>query len=221
MPRKKYNEWISAKDALADFKKSNGGAEALKKTIAEHLRDGDLRVRGRLYRKVPGEQISNVWKKIRGQTLPDIEEISFKKFRASKAWRKDVSQWRWPQNRFSITYTARVGRKRRTLMRDVEFNMENLKKLLNAPAPLKTGGQKINLKTWTDFMFASIQAALDGKLDPTVTRSETELLGIISERMHGEEFGDKTMKAAVTKIWERFIEPTREERLIQEGAEVR
>jgi hypothetical protein len=221
MPRKKYDEWISAKEALADFKKSNGGAKALKETIAEHLRDGDLRARGRLYRQVPGEQISNAWKKIKGQPLPDIEEISRSKFRASKPWHKDVSQWRWPLNKFSITYTTRGRKKYRSLISDVELNMADLRKLLNPPAPLKTGGQEINLETWTDFMCASIQAALDGKLDPTVTKDQTELLEIISERMQGEEFGDKTMKKAVAEIWERFIEPTREERLIQEGAKVR
>lgn len=218
MPRKKIDEWLKPSEALTLFYKTNGGREHLKSEIAGLVRDGSVAITGRVYRHVPGSSAKKAWKTVDERKRPKRRPVSKKLLLASIRWSLDVGDWKWNSSRFSITYSQ--DPQKRTLIDRARLSSADLNKVLHPRAPIKAGGQKLDLKTWTDFMLASIQCAVDGTLDPLVVKDQSELRAAISERMSGDEFGETHMAAAVSVIWHRFIEPYREEQLIKAGAEV-
>ena len=206
MPRKKHAEWMNPKDALKEFENSNGGRALLKKTIGEYIRDGHVRVQAKIIRKVPGTSSKTAWANSKVVAVSDLIEIPPSKFRSSKRWDNDQSEWRWTNGRFSIAYKLKP--RRRTMFIETKLSYSDLKKLLNPRIPKKTGGNQINLTMWQDYMFAAISLSQDGKLSRRHVESQTALKGLIAERMQGDEFSDSHMDAAIRQLWNRFIEPT-------------
>lgn len=197
-------KWISSKEALAKYEQSNGGRAALKRSLAEHFLDANVRTRGVLMDSVQAVSAKLAWKKT-AKLEGDYErvEIVADKWRKSTRWSADQDEWRWNAGNFSVSFASKP--RKRIMIRKLELCEADLKKILNPPAPKSKGGRRADVAAWQDFYFAVIRLTREGKLNPTSMPDTAKLWKEIAERMEGGEFGHKIMKAAVTAVFNEFV----------------
>lgn len=210
------NGWVRARDALTRFAASSGGPRPFKENVADALRDGSVKARAGVIFRSQAATVSAALKEGPRPETGVYQEVRPDVFRASKRWGQDTSNWRWPYDQFFVTTSLK--RSRRTILRGVQLNVDDLEKLVaheNGGAEKKTrsgiGGAPKKEAAWDVFWFSVIQLAKEDRLDTDNYRSRTELRRYLLEQLDSGQASDyllkeSTIKPVVTRIWDRFFE---------------
>ena len=195
-------EWIDALKSLRQVERLTGDRLAAKRTLAEYLRDGELRSKAASVWISEAPTIGKAWK-------VDVERIDLKTdveipaayWRSSKLWASDQDHWRWPYGKFAVTIRRKPLRRR--MLNKVAFSAADLDKILKRRV-LSKGGAPTKDPEWTAFWHAVIDLAQSDRLNfaqfPTKASLRREILIEINESL-----SEKTIKPAVRQVYEKFI----------------
>ena len=183
-------DWIDAKEAWETLLRNGENPVSAGETLAGYLRFSDLRARASLVWISEEKELKKAWKPIPEDADRDVE-LPRTFFRSHKDWARDVSNWRWPTSSFHVT--TRMKPRRRRMMRHVQFNLADLKKL---QPEIFAGGKKRGKRGPSEDMVKRhlvwgelLKMALAGELtDPAKKEFEgqTELETILYERLNPE-----------------------------------
>ena len=191
-------DWISASDALKKYERLLGGRAAAKETLAEHLRDGNLRAIAEQKWVSVEPTIKKAWKnEAERAEAENAVELKPALFRSSKRWLTDKADWRWPFDKASITF--RTKPMKRHMLAGMKFASADLIKITGAPDP-RSGGSPGKKEQWVTFWHGMIDLAQVGRLNhanfPTQRKLRDELL-----EGYGVDLSDKSITPATRQIW--------------------
>jgi len=201
MDNSKDRDWISASDAMQKYVTFLGGRSTAGDSLAEYLRDGTLNAKADEYWMSKEETLAAAWKNKdeRAKAKKDVV-LPKGKFQTSDDWLNDRAQWRWPVDKFSITYKSDPIRRR--MMAGVRFYEPDLIKLAGAPNP-RSGGSPGKPEAWVAFWHAVVSLAKNDRLNrscfPSKARLRREIL-VLTE----DSLSESSIKPQTGQIWEKF-----------------
>ena len=210
-------EWISAKKALTEISSFAGGTVAAKALLADLLRDGILHSRAKFVVRIDAPNTNAAWRQFGAEydkatvaARDEYEEISPSVWRASKRWRADQEEWRWPANGFSVT--RRLKPRQKTLIKSIEFAVSDLEKItattVSVPSPQRRGGPKRQADRWRAFWHEIVHLAKADELDTDHFTTQADLVKHIAEKMAEKgvnEMNTTDAKKEVGELWRVFI----------------
>jgi len=190
----KKDSWIPASEALEIMTREGESPIDAGETLATYLRFGKLKARAAFVWSSEEPELRKAWKPIPDDAQKDVE-LPTKAWQSHKDWARDVSDWRWPFSSFHVT--KRMKPKKRKMMRHVEFNLHDLKKIQPAyfsdkKRAGKRGPAQDVIKrslVWGELF----EMALSGQLTDPVKKefeTQTDLEGVLYARLNKE--GEKT-----------------------------
>lgn len=191
-------DWISASDALNRYERLLGGRAAAKETLAEHLRDGNLRAIADQKWVSLEPTIKKAWRN-ESERAEAERNVALQPvlFRSSKRWLTDKSDWRWPFDKASITFRTKPVK--RHMFAGLKFASADLVNIAGAPDP-RSGGSPGKKEQWVTFWHGMIDLAQAGRLNyssfPTQAALRKELL-----ESYGIDLSEKSITPATRQIW--------------------
>lgn len=157
-------DWIAASEALELLYPHHGGWLGTKVLLAELLKDGKLQAHAAKLWKSNAPSISSAWKG-RADAEADHEiEVDKSVWGSSRYWLEDLTNWRWPDDRFVLTRTKKPAE--RTFVEGVEFDRGQVLELLPQKSRKGIGGRNIRATDWKKIGVALVTMAHQGVFLP-------------------------------------------------------
>lgn len=157
-------EWIPASEALELLYPHHGGWLGTKSLLAELLKDGKIQARAARIWSSDAPSISSAWKSRADAEADEDVEVPRSVWGTSRYWSEDVTNWRWPDNRFVLTRTKKPAE--RTFVEGVEFYRAHVLALLPQRSRKGVGGRSIRATDWEKVGVALVTMAHQGVFLP-------------------------------------------------------
>ncbi|WP_423141092.1 hypothetical protein ACOYW6_09550 [Parablastomonas sp. CN1-191] len=203
-PDASQSEWEPAFSSLKRFEALYLDRVAAKSTLADCLRDGELRAKA-IVTESRRRKIHEAWNEAKDDVTGDDHSIIVEPltWRRSKDWADDQLEWRWPFNKFSVTVST--GPFTRVMMQKVEFATTDIDRILRQ-RQAHLGGSPKRTEAWTLVWHTLIELARSDRLNKDSFATQKDLRNEILEEI-GDSLTDETLRKPISQVWNKFVKP--------------
>ena len=156
-PAPAKSQLMKPRAAISRLQYLLGGSRATKETLADLMKDGELPVYARYY-WIARAELADAANLSPPSTAHEKVKVPTRRFRASKAWQKDIAEWNWKGRVFAFRL-KKAGTKI-AIMRSIRFSSDDIEKIAEEALTArhktkKNSGQKKNLERFYHIWIAA------------------------------------------------------------------